>query len=450
MRLHAEPLARRLGRMELVRGIQLAEIIGNHWRAYQVWKANNDDPECLRDEVVVQVERMLDCRTPRLGCHVYRCPNCDIFRIVPHSCHSRFCNSCAVARARDWADRALNDMLEVPYRHLVLGVPRPLRLLFKDNRERLMPLVMRAGADSVLALTSGTPEPLGRDARKRMAAARNPFKPGFQIALHTFGSALNWHVHLHLIVTAGGLSLDHERWISAPERSLIYPPSLALEFKLRVCEAIENEHEAHPLNVRRLRRDRRERLDPDRLVPWVRSMKWYCHVGPALKDPSAALKYCGRYTRRPAIGETRLLNYNGRSVTFWYKDYAQGGKRTVKTLPVLVFLDRLFQHIPAKHARPFLSYGLFATRVKGDLLPLARRLLGQREPPPLGEQSWETRRKAGGEDKPLGCPRCGAEMEFWNHIFGEHERIAELVGTPSSERIPYPTYVDRERIVKFG
>lgn len=437
--------------MEIVRGtIKLVDIIAKHWKQYLAWKHNNQDPEAVREQVVKHVNRMLACRSPQLGAHVYRCKTCDIYRIVPHSCHSQFCNSCAVARAKDWGNRVLSDLLDVPYRHVVLSIPRPLRLLIKDNRERLIPILMRAAADSILALTRGDPEPLGDAARRRMAKARKRYTPGIQIALHTFGAQINWHVHLHLIVTAGGLSVDEQEWIWAPERSLVSTVELPIEFKKRVCEAIANAHEDEPLFCRRLRSDGRRRVDPILLTNWLGRQKWHTFIGPSLEDPAATLKYCGRYTRRPAIGETRILNYNGRSVTFRYKDYANCNASAVKTLPVLVFLDRLFQHIPAEHARHFLSYGLFANRVKSRLLPIARQLIAQAEPMPVAPTTWEERRVQSGEKGPLDCPKCGRRMEPYDEIFGDPRRIADVLGIAPDERIPYPTYIDAEQYQKIG
>ena len=434
--------------MEIVTGkISLTELIREHWKRYLAWKGQAG--QFVREAVRYHVNRVLTCRTSRLGARLYRCPNCDLIKIVPHCCHSPFCNSCGTARAQDWGDRVLSEMLDVPYRHIVLSLGWRLRLPVKDNRERLLPLLMRLAADSVLALTRGDPEPVGYRGQERMAATKKPFTPGIQVALHTFGGKLNWNVHLHLLVTCGGLSPTGE-WIDAPPNSLLSVTELGTEFKLRVCDALEAEHETTPLILRRMRSDRRRRLDMDSIFGRARGERWYVYVGPSLEDPSHALKYCGRYTRRPAIGETRLTRYDGRFVTFYYKDYRDNGKRKYMKLPVLVFLDRLFQHIPEKGARPFLSYGLFASRVNTHLLAQARQALGQKRGKPPAAPSWELRRILFGDPKPLACPQCGSHMQFFMEYFGKHEQVGQLVRTPVNERIPYRTYIPWDHFLAYA
>jgi len=434
--------------MEMVLGkIALVTILCDHWNRYLAWKARNG--EFVRPAVIEHVNRVLSCRTPRLGAHLYRCPNCNLIKVVPHSCHSPFCNSCGTARSQDWGARVLSEMLDVPYRHLVFSLPWELRLPARDNRERLLSAVMRGAAESVLALTRGDPEPLGFRGRERMAAARKRYTPGIQAALHTFGSQLNWHVHVHLLVTAGGLS-DTGEWVAAPLHSLVSTAELATEFKLRVIRAFEAEDDAYPLFRRRLRGDRRRRVDLEAVLGKTEGMRWKVYVGPTLEDPSHALKYCARYTRRPAIGEARLVRYDGNRVTFHYKDYYHGKKRAYKTLDALVFLDRLLQHIPEKGARPFLSYGIFAPRVKTERLAQARRSLRQRKRRDPKPRTWEMRRREHGDPHPLQCPRCKVRMEHFMDYFGEHERVAELTGTAVDQRIAYPTYVEWGHFLAHG
>jgi hypothetical protein len=344
--------------------VRIADILRdrNNWKRYLAWKDSLG--QAVRSAERWNVARLLACATAALGASVYRCADCGTLRVVPHSCKSRFCNSCGTARTRDWCERLLSELLAVPYRHLIFTIPWQLRLLIKDNRQRLEGALFRAAADSVLALTRGEAEPLGRKGRQRMKRQRKRYLPGMPIALHTFGSDIKWNPHWHMMVTAGGLALDGLRWLCAPSRSLVSTVELATEWRLRVTAYIRAEHRRKALFCRRLRSDRRRRLNVEELLGHIGTYKWRVRIGPALEDPSGAVKYCARYSRRPALGEARIEKYDGQYVTFRYKDYYQEGKWAWKKLPVLVFIDRLVQHIPEKGARHFRYYGLFAPRVK--------------------------------------------------------------------------------------
>ncbi|MEW6747073.1 MAG: transposase zinc-binding domain-containing protein, partial [Planctomycetota bacterium] len=198
----------------------IAEILRttNNWKRYLAWKGGQ-----VRRAVISHVSRMLPCRTPRLGAHLFLCRRCETVRVVPHSCKSVFCSSCGKVRTDDWCKELLSDLLDVPYRHLVFTIPWEPRLLIQDNRKVLVSVLFRAAADAVLSLTLGDPRPRGRKSRKWLAARKKhkPYLPGFMTVLHTFGSDLKWNPHLHMIVTAGGLRLDRERWVSAPRRYLV-------------------------------------------------------------------------------------------------------------------------------------------------------------------------------------------------------------------------------------
>lgn len=433
--------------MESVRGIiRVAHILRdrNNWKRFLAWK--DQQGQAVRSAVRYHVNRALACRTPALGIHVYTCEACGTARLIPHSCKSRFCSSCGTARTESWCRQLLSELLDVPYRHLIFTIPWQLRLIIQDNRARLEQVLFRAAADSILALTRGTPRPLGRKAQERMARKRKKYLPGIQEALHSFGNDIKWNPHIHMMVTAGGLSLDGEEWIDAPDRSLVSAVELATEWKLRVIELIAREHKKERLVCRRLRCDRRRRLKVGELLGNIRRRRWRVLIGPSLEDPRHAVLYCARYSRRAALGETRITKYDGQYVTFRYKDYYNQGKPAWKKLPVLVFIDRLTQHIPEKGARHFRSYGLFAPRVKTELLAKARAIIGQRKRPRPADLTWEQRRKQSGEKTPLACPRCGGHMRYAYDLFGNHAVLAFLAGCSAEERIPPQTYISASRL----
>jgi hypothetical protein len=164
-------------------------------------------------------------------------------------------------------------------------------------------------------------------------------------------------------------------------------------------------------------------------------MIWYVHIGASLRDPNFTLRYIGRYTKRAVLAEYRITDYDPErsTVRFAFQDYAQGGRTSYKTLPVLAFLGRLIRHIPDKHFKMVRYGGLFATRWRQHYLAHARSLLGQNKPAPEEPTHdtpvcllpWRERRIAEGTD-PLLCPICRVPLQFVRLVFGTHEPIAEL------------------------
>jgi hypothetical protein len=204
-------------------------------------------------------------------------------------------------------------MLDVPYRHLVFTLPWELRLLIQDNRKLLLDVLFRAAADAILSLTAAGPLPKGRKSLKWVKGRKRlkPYLPGMIMVLHTFGSDIKWNPHLHVIITAGGLSLDHQRWVSAPKRYLVPAPLLGTEWKLNVIAGVRKAHT---------------------------EKRWHILIGPSLRCADKAVRYACRYTKRPVIAEGRIVKFERGYVTFHFKDYHKGGARSFKKLPVLVFI----------------------------------------------------------------------------------------------------------------
>lgn len=418
--------------------ITIAEILrtNNNWLRYIAWKKGE-----VRACVIRQVWRMLVCRTCFLGLHLYQCFHCALVRVVPHSCKSPFCASCGKVRTDAWCQELLSDLVDVPYRHLVFTIPWQLRLLIQDNRRVLLNAMFRSGADAILSLTSGDPLPKGRKSLKWLAARKKlkPFRPGIIMVLHTFGSDLKWNCHLHVIITAGGLSLNHQRWINAPKKYLVPAPLLATEWKLNFIAAIRDAHAKSPLIRRPLRCDRRRRIDIDKLLGFVRRLRWHILIGPSLAKVDGAVRYACRYTKRPVIAEGRIEKFDQGYVTYRFKDYHRGGIQQRKTLPVLVFIDRLVQHIPEKQFRMVRYYGLFSNAVRSTCLPLARNLLAQRKKRRQKPETWADRRQAAGNRRPLSCPQCGEDMPFWAQLFGNYRSMAAKLNIESEDQVPANT-----------
>lgn len=171
---------------------RIAALFDAHWEEFV-----RTTGQQIRAVVFETVRRIRACRTPALGCHLYQCPKCQRVEVVPHSCKSRFCPTCGKHATDRWADSVLNDLLDVPYHHVVLSVPAHLRGVFAFNRPQSLSLLFRAATAAL----------------NQWARDVHGMRVGIVLVLHTFGSDLKWHPHLHLLVTEGGLALDGSRWV---------------------------------------------------------------------------------------------------------------------------------------------------------------------------------------------------------------------------------------------
>jgi hypothetical protein len=385
----------------------IADIFRDHWwdffRQYRPW---------VRPVVFKNVRKILACRTEALGFHVYRCPQgCGHTVFVPHSCKSRLCPTCGKHATDAWADQVLNDLLDVPYHHLILSVPALLALVFHFNRRVFLNLIFRAARESILDWGEKT---LG-------------VRLGLVMVLQTFGSALNLHIHVHLLVTGGGLRLDDRRWIATDPRWLMHHAGLKVRWKYHVLAELRQAHKEERLRFAGPYGDPRIYSKFNAMLAKLWPLTWYAWIGASLLDPRFTVRYIGRYTKRAALAEYRIVHYDGRKVGFLFKDYADGGRIKVTWLSVFAFIARLIRHIPDEHF-PMVRYaGLFANRCRRQCLKQARAALGQPGPrgsaSPQPPRTWAQRQADYHGVDPLWCPRCECPLEFAGCLFGIHAEI---------------------------
>jgi hypothetical protein len=407
--------------MERIKGrLTIRDILVQHdnWRRFVAVHGDG-----IRPVVYENVRRMLACRTPELGLHVYACPSCGEHRLVPHTCKSRLCSSCGKPATDRWAEEVLNNTLDVEYHHLVLSVPWQFRSLTLANRRLMLNILFRSAAKAIIP----------------WCQTYHDFTPGLIAVMHTFGADLKFHPHVHVLVTAGGLSGDGQRWVRRRGGYLMPEAGLKKRWRYEVTSRVNEAHRQGELTMPRLAGDRRRRLKIGMIMGAVLKMIWYVTIGTSLKQIGFAVSYIGRYTRRPVIAEGRLLRADAKWVIFRYKDYSQDGRHSVKKLRVMDFIARLIRHIPDKHFRMVRHYGLFATRVRGTKLAQARQLLGRAEPAATAAPTWRERHEARTGVDPLVCPRCGTLMELDDYYFGSVARLCVRFGLKPKERIAYRT-----------
>jgi len=383
--------------MEFVSGqIKIRDIFldkGNWWR---LWLAH---PKLIRSSIVINVLKMLACRTSFLGYHVFVCPQCLQRVQAPHTCKSRFCSSCGKKATDNWVGTAINTLPDTIWQHMTWTIPSVLQPFLWHNRYLFNRLPLLA-ANIV-----------------KQWAAKKHFLPGLYLALHTFGRDLKRNGHIHLSTTAGGLSDDRTAWVPH-----VYFPHEPLKrmWRYAVINLFRSEFQAGHL---RLPNELRHLKTYTAFNSWLNVLyhkTWVVHLNEQSNNRKATIEYLGKYLKRPPLGETRIKAYDGITVTFEYLDHYTNTTATM-TLPVLEFIGRLIAHIPDRYFRNIRYYGFLATRVRGQLLPRVRQLLGQVTNFTHSAQkvytSWRQMLVSTFGKDPLCCPACGALMALSFIVF---------------------------------
>jgi predicted Zn-ribbon and HTH transcriptional regulator len=336
---------------------------------------------------------ILRCRTAALGGHRDACLRCGYQTISYNSCRNRHCPKCQAQARERWLTARQREVLDTSYFHVVFTVPHELNMLALENPRVFYDLLFTASAQTLLEIASD-PKHLGAEI-------------GVVAILHTWGQNLLLHPHLHCVIPAGGLSLDHRRWVRPR-----YPFFLAVKVLSRVFRG------KFLAGLKRLYRRKKLQCagpaatfaDPSEFTQLIRRLHrhdWVVYAKPAFGGPMQVLRYLGRYTHRVAISNHRLLAFEQERVTFRWKDYAHGGKPGQMTLSATEFLRRFFLHVLPKSFVRIRHFGFLANRFRASRLALGRHLLasGGSTQPETGTSEVRA------ESYSLWhCPRCGASM----------------------------------------
>ena len=386
----------------------IAAILAAHWfqfvAQYKRW---------IRPVVFENVRKVLACRTPVLGCHIYQCNGCGHLELIAHSCKSRFCPTCG-KHARDvWANQVLNALLDVPYHHLIMALPWQLRIVIIMNRKAALNLLVHAATESI----------------QQWARDIKGMRMGMLIVIHTFGADMKWHPHIHLIVTGGGLSLDGKRWIATDPRFLMHHGGLKKRWKYQVTTRIKRAHREGQWRFPKSKDFLKQYPFFAAMLNKLWSLTWYAYIGASLVDPRFSIQYIGRYTKRAVMAEYRIVYYDGKIVRFSYKDYAHSAKTSYMSLKVYTFIGRLIRHIADKHF-PMIRYaGLFSNRWKKQYLAQARTALSLPESDDSNEDTkslWAERQTRYTGINPLQCPNCDKPLTFVGCFFGNWNQLQHL------------------------
>ena len=387
--------------------LEVADIFLKHGAA---WRDSHRGHLSLSQlKVMSAIEQ---CRTAALGGHVLRCDSCATELVSYNSCRNRHCPKCQSAAAKRWLDARQADLLPVEYYHVVFTLPAPIADLAYQNKAELYGLLFDVAAQ-VLQTIAADPKHLGA-------------RIGATLVLHTWGSALTHHPHVHGIVPGGGLAPDSKSWVACPLGFFLPVRVLSRLFRRRFLEELAKAYHAGQLKFFGTFAGL---SDPQAFARWLtpfRSCEWVVYAKRPFAGPDAVLAYLSRYTHRVAISNRRLVSLDERGVSFRWKDYRANGRMRHKTMTLSPeeFMRRFLLHVLPAGFHRIRHYGLLANAVRRENLAKLRELL---RVVPNSETPAKPETQARQVQPTFVCRCCGAAMV-----------VVEILPRSASIRAPPP------------
>jgi hypothetical protein len=373
--------------------LEVADVLNQHGDAYVARHRGH----LSRGQLKV-ISAIRACRTAALGGHVARCESCDHLAIAYNSCRNRHCPKCQGHAAQAWLEERQADLLPVSYYHVVFTLPAPVATVAFQNKAVVYDLLFRTAADTLLTIAAD-PKHLGA-------------RIGLTAVLHTWGSALTHHPHVHVVVPGGGLAPDGSRWIACRPGFFLPVRVLSRLFRRLFLDRLAK---AHRVGKLAFHGDLAHLADPAafaaHLAPLRRS-EWVVYAKRPFAGPEAVLAYLARYTHRVAIANSRLLALDKRGVTFRWKDYrareGARGREWIKTmtLPADEFIRRFLLHVLPDGFHRIRHYGLFASGTRAATIARIRALLAPRP----GPYQADPEPARSDERSAPACPCCGGRL----------------------------------------
>jgi hypothetical protein len=343
------------------------------------------------------------CRTPALGAHIYQCDLCHKRHFAPRSCGDRHCPRCLAAKSRHWLHQQLASLLPVTYYHCVFTLPQPLHALVLLNPSRLYPLLFACASQALLEF-----------GRHRLGGDL-----GLTVVLHTWGQQLNFHPHLHCIVTGGALRPDGQSWRAPKQRKFLFPlRALAVLFRGKFLAGLKPMFDGpDPLRL-----PEASLQAPQNRRQWFSGLyaqRWHLYAKRPFGGPEQTLAYLANYTHRVALSNRRLLALDraNQTITFTYRDYRHGPKVQPLTLSALEFIRRFSWHILPPGLVRIRHYGILANNRRQRDVARARTILARsssRKPKPIPARPAPL--------PPRCCPHCGSQALRWIGFLDAHGR----------------------------
>lgn len=370
--------------------LEVADIFRAHGGAYRREQTGHLNLPQLK--VMSAIE---NCRTAALGGHVAACTKCDHQHIAYNSCRNRHCPKCQGAAAQGWMQARMEDLLPVQYFHVVFTLPSQIADIAYQNKAAVYGLLFKASSET-LRIIAADPKHLGA-------------KIGMTSVLHTWGSAMTHHPHVHVVVPGGGLSSDGQRWVACRKGFLVSVKVLSRLFRRLFLEGLAKLHKAGKLaffgSLSKL-------ADPDAFATYLaplRKINWVVYAKRPFGGPEAVLAYLSRYTHRIAISNHRLMSADADAVAFKWKDYRikSGDRMKVMQLSTSEFIRRFLIHVLPSGFHRIRHTGFLANGIRRNRIEMIRRLLDVNPDADLktgDDQCTDT------DKQDQACPKCGGVM----------------------------------------
>jgi hypothetical protein len=369
--------------------LEVADIFRGHGPAWR--RAHAGQVSLGQLKVMSAIE---SCRTAALGGHVARCEKCAHSQISYNSCRNRHCPKCQGAVAKEWLAAREADLLPVPYYHAVFTLPAAIADIAYQNKAMVYDLLFKASAETLTTIAAD-PKHLGA-------------RVGITSVLHTWGSALTHHPHVHMIVPGGGIALDGERWVACRPGFFLPVRVLSRLFRRLFLEKLIAAHKAGHLKFFGAHVALADTKAFAAYLAPLRRAEWVVYAKRPFGGPKTVLAYLSRYTHRVAIANSRLIACDRTGVTFRWKDYRAEGRdrQKIMTLATAEFIRRFLIHVLPSGFHRIRHYGLLASGTRADNIAKACRLLD------VPAEQHEAGDDSRAEDAELShpCPCCGGRM----------------------------------------
>jgi predicted Zn-ribbon and HTH transcriptional regulator len=383
------------------RGLEVADIFRANGRAWRQAHQGHISLDQLKAMSAVE-----QCRTAALGGHVLECEECGRQEIAYNSCRNRHCPKCQSSAAKRWLSARQDELLPVEYYHVVFTLPAAISALAYQNKAVIYHLLFKSAAQTLLSIARD-PKHLGA-------------RIGVTMVLHTWGSALNHHPHVHCIVPGGGFSVDGTQWVECLPGFFLPVRVLSRLFRGVFLGKLREAYHAGELNFfgqfQALK-------DPQSFKDWCKpfwQQDWVVYAKRPFHGPDAVLAYLSRYTHRVAIANSRLIRHDTSGVTFKWKDYRIKGRTRHKTMTLATdeFIRRFLLHVLPQGFHRIRHYGLYANTMRAANFSHARELLN------VARTETDTDTDTADDDhrvsSPFICPNCKASMIVVDCLLPDH------------------------------
>jgi putative transposase/transposase-like zinc-binding protein len=351
--------------------LEVADIFRRYGRAYREMHGASMSTAQRRVMTAIEV-----CRTTALGGQIEKCDACGQQRVRYRSCRNRHCNKCQSLARAEWIEHRQAELLNCEYYHVVFTVPDRIAAIAYQNKEVVYNILFQATSETLRTIAND-PKHLGAEI-------------GFFAVLHSWGSSLMHHPHLHCVVPGGGLSPDGTRWVPCRPGFFLPVRVLSRLFRRLFLEHLQNAFDSGKLHFFATLENLQDRRAFGRYLESVSTVKWVVYAKRPFAGPEQVLDYVGRYTHRVAISNNRLLDIEGGEVTFRYKDYRNSNQQRTMTLTAEEFIRRFLLHVLPHGFHRIRYYGFLGNRFRKEKLARCRQLLGMALPQVPAKQSADS------------------------------------------------------------